>query len=347
MERTITRDELNRALLARQGLLERGTGDPLAWIERLVGLQAQVPRDPYVALAARLEPFDPRALSDALAERLTVRAPTLRGTIHLHTAEDCLLISSLTGEVMHGVYRGLAKPDRIGLDTRLLAAAARAMLTEAPRTRAELAHELAPKFPALSEELAGLGATYLLPLVQIPPRGLWGGRGRATWALTEEWLGTSLDRSATKDELVLRYLAAFGPATPADARTWSRLTGLTEVFERLRPRLVTFRDPQGRELFDVPGGTFADPATPAPVRLLPEYDNALLSHADRSRIVAGGIAAPPQGSLGWGGVLVDGYLRGWWRHADGALAFHPEELREPAADEAARLLELLAQPQSS
>jgi hypothetical protein len=341
MQRVLTDRELNRALLARQGLLERAGGDPLAWIERLVGLQAQVPRDPYVALWARLAGFDPRALSDALAQRLVVRAGTLRGTIHLHTAEDCLLISSLTGEVMRGIYRGLAKPELRGLDVDLLAAAARAMLTEAPRTRRELGRALAPGFPVIDEELAGLGATYLLPLVQIPPRGEWGGRGQATWALTEEWLGTALDGSATTDELVLRYLAAFGPATPADARTWSRLPGLREVFERLRPRLDVYRDERGRTLFDVPGGALPEASTPAPVRLLPEYDNVLLAHADRARVV-GEVPAPPAGSLGWGGVLVDGFLRGWWRYRDEAIAFHPADLAEVAAEEADRLVAFLS-----
>jgi hypothetical protein len=152
---------------------------------------------------------------------------------------------------------------------------------------------------------------YLLPLVQVTPRGIWGRTGRSAFTTVEHWLGRPFDAETAPDALVLRYLAAFGPATPADARSWSGLAGMREVFERLRPRLRTFRDERGRELFDVPGAPLPDPDTPAPVRFLPEYDNVQLGHDDRARIV------PPRlkgwTEVGWGSVLVDGFGAARWK----------------------------------
>jgi hypothetical protein len=163
----------------------------------------------------------------------------------------------------------------------------------------------------------GVAATRLLPVVQLPPRGVWGRSGRARWATVERWLGRPLDGGLDVEELALRYLAAFGPATPRDVQVWSGLGRLDEAFERLRPRLRIFRDGRGRELFDLPDAPRPDPDEPAPVRFLGEYDNALLSHDDRSRIVAeehrpclmtiNGIVP--------GTLLVDGFVAGQWRIA--------------------------------
>jgi hypothetical protein len=151
---------------------------------------------------------------------------------------------------------------------------------------------------------------YLVPLVQVPPRGLWGRGGRPVLDLMEHWLGAPLDPEPSIDALVLRYLGAFGPATAKDAQTWSWLPGLREVLERLRPRLRVFRDEAGRELFDLPDAPLPDPDTPAPVRLLPEYDNILLSHDDRSRVTDSALRGKT-----WmrGSVFVDGFLAGTWR----------------------------------
>lgn len=146
----------------------------------------------------------------------------------------------------------------------------------------------------------------------MPPRGLWGRTSRATNTTLEAWLGEPLGSGSTVDDLILRYLAVFGPATVGDMRVWSWLTGLREVVERLRPRLKTYRDDAGRELSDVPDGEFTAADTPAPVRYLPYYDNVMLSHQDRARILRDGMTIE---ELAWhgGGVAVDGFVTGGWR----------------------------------
>ena len=137
----------------------------------------------------------------------------------------------------------------------------------------------------------------------------------------EAWLGRPLVSSPSIDDLIVRYLRAFGPATAADIATWSRLTGIAAVLDRLGAQLRKWTDEAGRTLWDVVDGELADPEMPAPVRLLPEYDNVLLAHADRSRFFDADSTAAlyPAGQLGRGHVLVDGTLRGSWRIADGRL----------------------------
>jgi len=350
--RTLTRRELNRALLARQGLLERGPGTALETIERLVGMQAQVPTSPYVALWSRLAGFDPEALSELIATRRAVRPQLLRATIHLVSARDCLALHPLTLPVLARAFKGAFARAVAGIDVDEVVAAGRELLAAGPRTRAELAAELAPRWPGVDPAALALAVTYHTALVQVTPRGLWRQSGTARWERTEAWLDEQLDDDASVDALVLRYLAAFGPAATADVRTWSGLTGLRAVLERLRPRLATFRDERGRELFDVPGAPLPGPETPAPPRFLPEYDNVLLSHADRSRVLDGHGPGPPFAPAGrWiGTLLVDGFFRAYWRIDDGTLAIDrfaarrddPAGTRDAIAAEGQRLLELIA-----
>jgi hypothetical protein len=159
-----------------------------------------------------------------------------------------------------------------------------------------------------------IAARTLVPLVQVPPRGLWGGHGQPTLANLETWLGRPMEPDPSIDAVVRRYLRAFGPASSADMRTWCGIPGLREVFERLRPSLRGFRDEQGRELFDVEDGPLPDPSTPAPVRYLPVYDNLVLSHDDRSRVVPPAVgAALPIGNENIGSILVDGFIGARWR----------------------------------
>jgi DNA glycosylase AlkZ-like len=302
---------LNRALLARQGLLARAARPIGEMVEALVGLQAQEPHDPYVALWSRIDGFDPLALSDALSRRRVVRGPLMRGTIHLATARDALRLRPLVQPVLERAIRSTRwSRDVGGADPSAIAAAGRELLETAPRTRADLGRALSERFDGADPLSLAYVATYRLPVVQLPPRGLWGATGRATWTTIEDWLGRPLAARSSATTLVRRYLAAFGPATPADMRTWSGLAGLTEVFDRLRPTLRRYRGQDGRELFDVPEGPMPDPDTPAPVRFLPEYDNLVLSHADRGRVV------PPfrhEPRFWKGGVLVDGSVRASWK----------------------------------
>jgi len=304
---------LNRALLERQLLLRRRRVAAPDAVERLVGLQAQVPRDPYVALWSRLDRFRPRALAGPIAERGAVRMGLLRATLHLVTARDALTLRPILEPVMQRTLYGQSPFGRAldGLDVEELKAFATRLLVERPRTRAELIPFLAERWPHHDAARLSYATMYLLPLVQVTPRGIWGRTGRSAFTTVEHWLGRTFAPETSPDEMVLRYLAAFGPATPGDARSWSGLAGMREVLERLRPRLRTFRDERGRELFDVRGAPLPDPDTPAPVRFLPEYDNVLLGHDDRSRIAPPGLKGWTE--VGWGSVLVDGFGAARWR----------------------------------
>jgi len=348
----LTTRALNRALLARQHLLERAVMPATAMIEHLVGMQAQVPQQPYVALWSRLRDFDPAELEAHFDAHEVVRMGVMRSTLHLLTTRDALRIRPSTQSVLERVFRSTSfARDIDGIDREALLAHGRALVEEQPRSGAELAAALRERWPGYSGPSMSQAARYLLPMIQPPPRGLWTRTGRATTTTIEHWLGRHLPEAEPPDELVLRYLGAFGPATVADARTWSWLTGLREVFERLRPQLATFRDENGRELYDLPDAPRPHPDTPAPPRFLPEYDNLGLSHADRSRVIPAPVAAR---LTGWVGTfLADGFVHGQWRvdQAKNAATlvlqpFLPLEGETQAAvvAEGERLLDFMARP---
>jgi hypothetical protein len=312
----LTRRALGRATLARQLLLRRSEIDAPGAVEHLVGLQAQVPLDPYTGLWSRLERFRPETLSDHLTERRVVRIVVMRGTIHLVTADDALALRPLMQPVLdaelarHRDYLPLLR----GIDLEPILETASRLLAEEPLTGPELRAALTDRFPAHDAGALAYACRCRLALVQVPPRGIWGRSSQVRVTTLASWLGRPLAAEPSLDELVLRYLAAFGPATVADVTTWCRLTGMREVVERLRPRLETLRDEDGRELVDLPGAPRPDADAPAPPRFLPEYDNLLLSHADRSRFVPDGLAGLRRSAgLGHGALLHDGLLRGVWR----------------------------------
>jgi hypothetical protein len=313
----LDRRALNRALLARQMLLERGAISALEAVEHLVGLQSQAPQSAYFGLWSRLRGFDPAELSRLLRERRVVRIAVMRNTLHLVSARDALLLRPLVQRIFD---RDLATnttfaPPLRGLDLDEVARAARGVVEEAPRTGTEIGTRLAERWPDRDPVALAHAARNLLPLVQLPPRGLWGESGRTTLTTAEAWLGAPLEPDPSPERMVLRYLGAFGPASVMDLQAWSGLTRLSEVVERLRPRLRVFRDEQRRELFDLRDAPRPGPDAPAPVRLLAEWDNLLFSHADRARITsepnrkrlwAAGAPAPRA-------VLVDGFVAGRWR----------------------------------
>ncbi len=343
----------NRALLARQLLLERASVPPLRAVQRLVGVQAQTPRSPYTALWSRLAGFEAMALSGAIAARKAVRIALMRSTIHLVTARDAVTLRPLMQPVL---MRELTVPTwrrpLEGIDLDALAGAARAVLDERPRTPKELGAALAGEFPGREPRALAHAARSLLPLVQIPPRGLWDGAGATTLASAEHWLRRTLADDPSWDDVALRYLRAFGPASAADFVTWSRITGLGAVLARLRPRLVVLHDENGRELFDLPRAPRPPASTPAPPRFLPDYDNVLLAHADRNFVFADALRAAVQSRNGVvpGTVLVDGAVAATWavqREQDGVRLVVrcldvARSAREPIRAEGLGLLRFLA-----
>lgn len=335
---TLTRRQLNRALLERQMLLRRVRLPAAEAIERLVGMQAQEPNAPYVGLWSRLDGFRPQELSGLLERREAVRGTMMRCTLHLFTARDYLAVRPVLQPVVERGFNSSPFARQVaGVDRQELRAAGRALLEERPRPGAELARLLGERWPGVDPDSLRFAVHYLEPLVQIPPRGLWGARGRPVLATADTWLGRPLESERRPDSVVRRYLAAFGPATVGDVQAWSGLTGLREVVDRMRPGLRSFRDERGSELFDVQEGPLPDPETPAPPRFLPEFDNSLLAHADRTRIVAHEHRAE---SL-IRSFLVDGLAAGTWnvvRNGDEAtLVLAPFD--RLSADDAAALTE--------
>ncbi|MET9449384.1 winged helix DNA-binding domain-containing protein [Streptomyces cinerochromogenes] len=240
---------LNRATLARQLLLCRSPRSVPDAVRHLLGLQAQNTRPPYYALAARLDGFAPERLSALMAGRDVARIVTLRSTIHTHTADDCLTLRPFVQSARDrelGYFRaGLA-----GVDPDRLAAVARELVEAEPRTMAQLREALGAVWPDADPRALAVAARCLLPLVQVTPRGLWEESGQVALTTIEHWLGRPAEPAPAPDAVVPRYLAAFGPASVRDMQTWCGLTRLKPAFERLRPGLLTFRDPNGVELFD-------------------------------------------------------------------------------------------------
>jgi hypothetical protein len=348
--------QLNRATLDRQLLLRRAARPARDAVRHLAGLQAQAPLAPYLGLWTRLAGFGHQDLQDILTERAVVRAHLMRNTVHLVTAEDYLRFRPLFQPLMDRALSGHFGPRLTGLDLNELRAAATSVLTPAPLTRAQLADRLAPRWPDHDPAALAYAVTHLLPLVQVPPRGLWGRTGPAMFALAAAWLNAPAtpppDPAGALDDLVLRYLAAYGPASVRDIQVWSGLSRLREVTDRLAARLRRFTGPDGAELLDLPDAPRPDPDREAPPRFLPEYDNLLLSFADRSRVIRGARAVPlpPGNGATTGTLLVDGFWAGEWTITRGpdraALQIRPFPLgvarQDAVAAEGSRLLEFAA-----
>ncbi len=316
----IDRRRLTRATLQRQLLLQRADLTVDAAVQHLVGLQSQAPLAHYVALWSRLSSFDPQVAADALQRGSLVRTHAMRMTVHLLTDRDAVAVRALLQSMLEARFRSSPFARQLdGVDLQELTRAARSAAHESALGRAELGRTLQARFPGAAVDPLGYAAVFLEPMVQVPPRGIWGLRGPVRWRTYRGWLGSRAEVGPegliTAEDLFTRYLAAFGPASVADARTWSGLPGLQEVAERLSPGLREFVDEAGRTLLDLPDAPRPDADEPAPVRYLPEYDNVLLSHRDRSRFIPDGrvVPLPPGDGARAGTVLVDGKFRATWR----------------------------------
>ncbi|GAA3385450.1 winged helix DNA-binding domain-containing protein [Cryptosporangium minutisporangium] len=321
MSRGLSRRALNRATLARQFLLERADVPIVEAVERLGGLQAQTAHSWYLGLAARLSGITPQEVSALLLDRSLVRIALQRATIHLVSARDCLawrpVLEPLIVRGTLGQYR--RRLDGVDLDE--LGAVGRELLAEQPLTFAALEKGLVERWPGRDPHALSYTVRALVPLVQVPPRGSWGPSGPISGPIAhtsaQSWLGADTEAPATPDDLVLRYLGAFGPAGVKDAQIWSGLTRLREVFDRLRPGLVVLSDEEGREVYDLPDAPRPDPDTPAPIRFLYDFDNLHLSYAERTRFQVPETAEArartftKNGQLP-GTILVDGDVRGVW-----------------------------------
>lgn len=237
----------------------------------------------------------------------------MRSTIHLVSAEDCRILRPLLQLVLERGLNGAFGKRLAGTDAASITALGRAMVEAEPLPAHELGRRLSEAVSADPEALAAAVRTYV-PLVQLPPRGLWGESGMAVHTTAEAWLGRPLLPGTDPEELVRRYLAAFGPASVRDMQVWSGLTRLRDAFERLRPQLAVFRDEHGRELLDLPDAPRPGGDMTAPARFLGEFDNMLLSYEDRSRLLAEGDKPRvfTKNGIIRAVFLLDGFAAGTW-----------------------------------
>lgn len=315
-ERILTLRELNRATLTRQLLLERVPLATLDAVKQLAGMQSQLSNLPYIGLWSRLHSFQRNDLTHLLEQRQVVRTSMMRGTLHLATAEDYMHFRpALHARYARTLNTHLTKGQMNGLERDHLIADIRAYLQEKPRTNVDLRARIAQLVPDMDERLLYI-VRASLPLIQVFPGGAWGVGGSPAYTEASAWLGCSFaSPEAGLRSLILSYLSAFGPASVKDMQIWSGLTRLQPVVDTLRPELTTFRDELGRELFDLPGAPLPEADRPAPVRFLPDFDNLVLAHHDRQRIIADKYRpfVFPGNSMVLPTFLVDGFVRGVWK----------------------------------
>ncbi len=357
-DRVLTLRELNRATLARQMLLDRQTIPVLDAVGRLAGLQAQVTSPPYVGLWTRLKDFRREDLTRLMEEKQVVRATLMRATLHLMTAEDYLLLRPALQPALTRSMNSIAGKRLDGLDVDRLVGAAREYFEREPHPFADLRPLLSELEPDRDPSALAYAVRTSLPLVQVPSGGVWGYSGKAPFTTAERWLGRALSGSEDPRRLVLKYLAAFGPATVRDVQTWSGRMQLKQPVEELRAELRTFRDERGNELLDLPDAALPPEDTPAPPRFVPDYDNLVLSHADRGRVISDEhrkkvilSAARVRATF-----LIDGFVRGAWKvektRKTATLVIEPfepisTEDRAALSDEGERLVRFLAEPQGA
>ena len=350
-ERKLTLRELNRATLARQMLFEH-TAQLIPVVERLVGLQAQQAQPPYVGLWTRLQNFQRDDLAKLIDSRQIVKATWVRATLHLLTAADYLRFRTTIQPALEGASASIAKRRGGDFDHDFVLTAARDFIAETPRTFAEITTMLEALLPDVDVGSMRYTVRTHIPLVQVPTSTPWSYPGNPQFALAESWIGQTFSADTDFRALFFRYLAAFGPASAADMQTWSGLAKLKDAVEALKPELVVYRDEQNREIFDLPDLPLPDAESPVPVRFLPEYDNLLLSHSKRTRVIADAHRSQVYlpGLRVAATILVDGFVAGTWKVAEkkgvAALTITPFEppvpsIRAALVDEGERLVRFI------
>lgn len=348
---------LNRATLARQGLLNRLSLSPVAAAGRFGWLQAQVVAPPALSLWARLEGLRREAVLKAIHARQLVRAPFLRNTLHIVPADDYLQFWPLVQPALARAFASFFRPHQRAFDLSAALAAARALLEEGPRTMSELAAVLATRIPGAEASALAYAVRTFLPVVQVPdPSAPWGFPAQPRYGLAQSWLERPVADEVGGEPLqglVGRYLVAFGPATRQDMQAWLGAPVPATAFHNDALGLQPLRGPDGQTLWDVAEGRLLDEDVPAPPRLLPEFDQLLLAHADRARVIDPAYRKAVFLSVGRvrATILVDGFVAGVWtierKKAQATLVLSPfrplsRSVREALVAEAEGVLTLVA-----
>jgi len=325
----LTNRQLNRATLARQMLLERSDMGIAEAVDWLIGLQGQVSEGPYQGLWSRLAGFRHEDLTQLIVERTLVRATSFRATLHLHTVDDLIGVRPFVQPALDRMWKSAFGNRRFGdNDIKAVHKTGVKLLNAGPLTGGQLGKALQEKFPT-GEPLAKSTLLQVKEiLVQIPPTRIWGSGHAPVLTRVENWVPAPHQRSLRLEDLALRYLSAYGPATILDMQSWSGISRLGEVVAKLADRLITFESEDGRTLYDLPDAPRPDPDVPAPVRFLPDFDNAILGYDNRDRI----LGETRQERLvaetrSFRALLVGGFVAGNWaitRKKDKAiLTVHP------------------------
>ena len=325
-ERTLTKRELNRALLARQLLLERVRLPIPRALERIGGIQDQYAPNAYVRLWSCLEGFERDDLTRALERRSVVQATLMRSTIHVVSKRDYWPFAVAVRGPQRAWWLRVQTPQPTERELERKAAELDVLMADGPRRHEELVKVVGRSW--------GMVGPWL-ELVRVPPSGTWERRRAHLFQTAQPWVGPEdVAPEPALDHLVRRYLGAFGPASRADIAQWAgmRLGDVAQSLERLTLR--RFRDESGGELLDLPRAPLPDPETPAPVRFLPTWDSVLLVHARRAGVLAEEHRArifPTTMPQSVGTFLVDGVVAGTWRFAEGRVRWEPFARLDPTA----------------
>jgi hypothetical protein len=346
----LTERALNRALLARQHLLERSTGSLVPVVEGMGGIQMQYAPSGYIGLWSRTRDFERPMLTRALEDKAVIQGTLMRGTIHTVSAADYWPMLAGIRRINREWYMQVAARELAGIDMGAVAAAVRELLAGGPMRSAALTAALEERgFPLRAAKAAG----WWVDLVRVPPSGTWDARRADLYGLAEWWTPpVEVAEDDGIDHLVRRYLGAFGPAAPRDIASWMGLKvgQMKHVVERME--LVAHRDEGGKPLLDLPEATLPDPETPAPPRFIGVWEAMLLVHARRTGVLPEEhrpLVFSTKTPHSVNTFLVDGRVAGTWRHVNGEVRIEPFGRLAPAdhaavEDEAHRLGAVYADP---